>query len=251
MLALAICFLTGCDPADMGAFRGVVQKVGAKVVDKSSDEEIRQMFEQANSQCPMKMDPYTTLEEVKMLDDKNIEFYYRVNDQGRRLVKGLSKDRMRANAVEHMRGNPMAVAVAERDLSIQHIYEDKYGGHILSYTINKDVLAGRQTVASELQNPFVVKPVKAEKDQDLTETDAEANELPDNEPAPKSESEVASADDQPLPSVEDEPVVENLPAVANDAEIEQRPAPAVPQKYVPQRRNMYNPAGVQSNPYFQ
>ena len=169
LLATVVLTLAGCDPASMGQFRGVAEKMGAKAVNGSSDEEIREMFRKTNDQCPVKMDQFTTLESVVMVDDKNIEFNYRVTDQGRKLVQGISKDRMRKSAVTHMKGNAMAVAVAERDLTIRHIYEDRFGGHILSYTINKTVLAGGQALGEEQGNPFAVNTVSSEPEQDVTE----------------------------------------------------------------------------------
>lgn len=224
--------ITGCDPANMGAFRGVAEKVGGKVVNRSSDEEVREMFRKANDQCPVKMDPYTTLARVTMVDDTNIEFYYSVNDKGRRLVKGLSKDRMRENAVQHMKGNPMAVAIAERDLTVRHIYEDQFGGHILSYTINKAVLNGQQPLGDEQGNPFAANTVKATADEVVTEPaeEAEASE-------PESVDEVGVETESQL-----EPEV--LP------EPEPEPEDLLPQEYRPPKRSRDNPAGVQANPFF-
>lgn len=235
LLAAATLSVTGCDPAHMGAFRGVAEKYGAKVVNKSSDDDIREMFSKTNDQCPIKMDAYTTLERVTMLDDKNIEFYYKVNDKGRRLVKGLSKERMRKNAVQHMKGNAMAVAVAERDLSIIHVYEDKFGGHILSYTINKSVLNGQEPIGEQKGNPFAVTPVKAKPTVKATEKVAE------------------KVDDQ---SGESEPVGEETEEPVKAApELESNPEPEpvdlLPQQYKPQKRTRENPAGVRANPFYQ
>lgn len=232
--------ITGCDPANMGAFRGVAEKVGAKVVSKASDEDIREMFRKTNDQCPVKMDVYTTLERVTMVDEKNVEFLYKVNDKGRKLVKGISKERMRENAVQHMKGNAMAVAVAERDLTIRHIYEDRFGGHVLSYVINKAVLEGREPIGDEQANPFSVKTVKAEAAKNVTEPAVEA-ETTETESV-----EVEESASQPVSEPVSQPVSEPLPM----PEPEPEPEDLLAEPYQPVKRSRDNPAGVQSNPFF-
>ena len=242
LFALGSLANTGCEPANMGALRGVVEKVGAKMVNRSSDEDIREMFRKANDQCPVKMDAYTTLERVTMIDEQNIEFHYKVNQKGRNLVKGLSKDRMRQNAVQHMRGNPMAVAVAERDLTIQHIYEDQFGGHILSYTINKGVLSGQQPIPREQDNPFAVKTVKAEAAKGENEFVNEEADV----------SEPDAAESTKAVAAEEEPEFEQPLDLELEPEFEPEPDPAdlLPQPYKPAERTKENPAGIQSNPFF-
>ena len=235
LFVLGTLTLNGCDPANMGAFRGVAEKVGAKVVSKSSDDEIREMFEKTNKQCPVKMDAFTTLERVNMIDEQNIEFHYKVNDKGRRLVKGISKERMRQNAVEHMKGNAMAVAVAERDLSIQHIYEDRFGGHILTYTINKAVLNGEGFQADQQANPFAVNTVKAEPEAVVATEPTEATEA-----AEAAETSEATETTETSPAVE----VEVQPVSGPEPE----PADLLPQPYQPQK--LPGPAGIQGNPFF-
>ncbi|NND96070.1 MAG: hypothetical protein HKN47_01935 [Pirellulaceae bacterium] len=155
LLAVSCMALTGCNRGAMAMLRKTAQKVGAKAVEGSSDEDIRVMFEKANSACPTRMDEFTRLMEVKIVDDQNIEFRYEVNDRGRRLVQRIDQDQLKKNAVAVMKNNEMAVAVAERDLSIQHIYEDKHGSYLFSYTINRDVLDGNfYPSGREKSNPF-------------------------------------------------------------------------------------------------
>lgn len=175
-IALA-CFILphgGCgDLAKMG-MKGALQKVGAKVVEGTSDEALRNMFEQANAACPTRMDAFTTLEEVEMVDDTRVEFRYLVNDAGKKLASRLDKRAMRKAAVDHMKGNPMAVAIADRDLSIEHIYEDSAGNQILSYTINRAVLDGDlDPIGTERSNPFDVTTVKADAESSVVLHDLE------------------------------------------------------------------------------
>ncbi len=159
LIAAIGCLAAGCGDVANIALKGTL----AKVVDSSSDEAIRSMFEQADAACPTRMDAYTTLESVKMIDDKRVEFRYKVSNEGKSLASRFNKQVLKKAAVAHMKGNAMAVAIAKRDLSIEHIYEDVFGGHILSYTINKQVLAGDLDAAGDKQtNSYEVRTVKAE-----------------------------------------------------------------------------------------
>jgi hypothetical protein len=214
------CLLAGC-----GDIKGAIQAVGAKVVEESSDETIRGMFEAANDACPTRMDAFTTLEEVEMIDDQRVEFHYLVNDAGKKIASRLDKRAMKKAAVDHMRGNVMANAIADRDLSIEHIYEDSAGNHILSYTINRAVLAGEmEPNGSEQSNPFEVTPVKASAAQNVV---AKVKAESKNEAKAELEREAENA-------VKEPPVEEK---------------PALPQHFNPPHRTKDNPAGVQSNPY--
>ena len=149
---LGFCITSGCD--DLGIV--IKDEAGAKVVDASSRENVLEMFRNMNSECPVTMDEYTKLVRVDVLDDHNIEFRYVVNQKGRNIVKQLSKDWLRDNAIREMKKNKTVVAVADKDLSIQHIYEDHFGGHVLSYTINKQALNGNPfPIGSKRGNPFL------------------------------------------------------------------------------------------------
>jgi hypothetical protein len=126
----------------------------------------------------------------------------------------------------------MAVAIAERDLSIEHIYEDAFGGHVLSFTINQQVLRGNPyPVGREQENPFDVQTVSAKSSDDVTVdpvvTPSEETELV--EPAAG-----ANTETDPLP-VEPEP--------------EPAPEPELPQAFKSER-SRDNPAGVRANPFF-
>ncbi len=204
---------------------GVMQKVGAKVVEGSSEEDLIQMFEQANEACPTRMDAFTTLVEVKLIDERQAEFRYIVNDQGKQLLTRINKRILKKAAVDHMKGNAMAVAVAQRDLSIEHIYEDSRGSHLLSYTINRDVLAGNldSAVGDQHSNPFDVTTVAAKATDNVLEEEVES----------------ASTVEQ-TPIAEQAPVAEQAPIVE----------PRLPQKFKAPKRTKDNPAGVQGNPFF-
>ncbi len=140
-----------------------MREVGAKVVEGSSDKDLMKMFETANAACPTRMDAFTTLEDIKLIDEQRAEFRYIVNDEGKQLLTRVNKRMLKKAAVEHMKGNAIAVAVAERDLSIEHIYEDSQGKHLLSYTINRAVLAGDlDPIGDEQANRFGVKTVNAD-----------------------------------------------------------------------------------------
>ena len=158
----------GCDKLAKSALKGSLSKVGATIVESSSDDEIRNMFEQADAACPRTIDVHTTLEHVKMVNDQHVEFHYKVNDQGMEMVTYFDKVSMKKSAVDHLKDNPMAVAIAERDLSVEHIYEDDIGTHLFSFTINKHTLAGDLNPIGETQsNPFNVQTVSAKEDESV------------------------------------------------------------------------------------
>jgi hypothetical protein len=150
------CFvlpLAGCsDIAKMA-----LEKIGESAVSGTTDEGMRRLFEQADAACPRRMDAYTTLENVEMIDDTSVEFRYLVNDAGKQFMSGMEPQKMRKNAVESMQGNAMAVAIADRDLSVEHIYEDAAGDRILAFTINRAVLDGDEDALGKKRfNPFDV-----------------------------------------------------------------------------------------------
>lgn len=215
LFSIGCLLCSGCGEFGNVGMNEAIQQVGAKVVEGSSDEALLTMFEKANAACPRRMDAYTTLVEVQLIDPGKAEFHYVVNDQGKTLVKKVSKRALEKAAVEHMRGNAMAVAVAERDLTVEHIYEDKRGRQLLSYTINREVLQEnlgprgmKQAVSSD------VKTVKAGSDDLVVDADVGVDE----------------------------------------SESEKTPArivkPPMPKQFRAPKRNKSNPAGVQGNPFF-
>ena len=209
IVSLASCLVCGCG---QNGVRGILQQVGAKAVERSSEDELRKMIDSTNDLCPQRVDAFTTLKEVELIDDTNVEFRYVVNNAGKKFAARFDKRALREAMVEHMRGNAMAVAIAERDLSIQHIYHDELGGHVLSYTINRAVLAGDfDPLGAEKSNPFDVQTVQAD-----------------------------AADIVADPALQ-EPAVEQPPA---------KKKPPMPRHFKGSKRSKENPAGVQSNPYF-
>lgn len=161
VIALA-CFVlpnTGCSKA---GFKGALQNAGVRMLRNSSNESLQEMFEQANKSCPRRMDAFTTLDEIVMVDGNRVEYRYIVNAAGRQLASQLNKNAMRKAFVDNMKGNPMAVAIAERDLAIDHIYNDESGDYVLSYTINRSVLEGTaQATGSSKSNPYGDSPAKS------------------------------------------------------------------------------------------
>ncbi len=162
LLALLSVLSVGCGDLTNIFLEGSLQSVAANSVRCSSDETIREMFETANAACPTRIDQFTTLESIEMLDDRRAVFRYRVNHQGKRLANRFNKRDLKAAVVKQLLGNPMAVAIAERDMSIEHIYEDSAGNHLLSFTINKQVLDGNPyPVGEQRENPFGVTTVRS------------------------------------------------------------------------------------------
>lgn len=156
--------LSGCDGK---SFRDFVGNGNVERAQKMTDDEILKMFKEARRICPRRVDPFTTLEDIVVLDDTHIEYRYKVSQQGSLLVQRMDAKALRSQAIQGMRENKMAVAIAEKDLDIQHVYENHAGAIILSYTINKDVLEGREPIGAEQSNPFMTKNVKATSDDNV------------------------------------------------------------------------------------
>lgn len=247
---LVVCCIPaiGCDVAKI-ALNGSLDGVAASATADSSDDAIREMFAQANAACPTRMDKYTTLESVTMIDDQRIEFHYKVNNEGKNLARRFDKQALKKAAVNHVKGNRMAVAIAQRDLSIEHIYEDAFGSHILSYTINKQSLAGNlNPLGREQENPFEVTTVNSSPQQRVTKDSPPRNSPPvaPQEPG-NSRTPEASAKLHAAASAEEAKSAKSDPSepLAPEPEVE----PELPQIFKPIRSNE-NPAGVRSNPFF-
>lgn len=139
----------------------LIKTAAVKALKNTSDESLRKMFEQANKQCPQRMDAFTTLEEIVMIEDNRVEYRYKVNAAGKQLASRLDTNAMQQAFVDNMKGNPMAVAIAERDLAIDHIYNDESGNYVLSYTIDRAVLDGTADPShTPRSNPYGTPPVK-------------------------------------------------------------------------------------------
>jgi hypothetical protein len=135
--------------------KGVFQKMGAKAMEGLSDEELRNIFEAANAACPVRMDEFTTLEGVEMVDDKRVEYRYVMNDEATKIASRLDRRAMKKSAVDHIKGNPVAIAIAQRELVAEHIYEDSAGNHVISFIINRAVLEGDlEPTGSQQSNPY-------------------------------------------------------------------------------------------------
>ena len=234
---VAMCFTsvlcTGCSQDALMALRDVAEKAGARVVDGSSDDDILEMFRKANRNCPTRMDEYTTLVEVKIVDEQTIEFHYRVTDTGKRLVSRMSPDLVKRKMVDVMKANEMVVAIVDRDLSIHHMYEDRYGGHVLSYMINREVLNGNLNPnGSEKANPFA-DPAPPTQSNAIAKNGSTKAKKPTVKPS----IEIPKVDVSEVRNVSLQP--------------ESTPENPLPTQYRTPKSSKQNPAGVAGNPFFQ
>ena len=51
------------------------------------------IFEIADAQCPVRIDAFTTLERIEVMDDVNVEYRYRVSKQGSKMVQETRRAR--------------------------------------------------------------------------------------------------------------------------------------------------------------
>tara|TARA_R110002049_G_scaffold2750_8_gene22151 strand:- start:65308 stop:66027 length:720 start_codon:yes stop_codon:yes gene_type:complete len=137
--------VSGCQRVGETVLRSVVPGASIRNIEDASPDQLVEMIEQTNEQCPVAMDAFTSLEHIKVIDDLNIEYQYSVNQKGSRLVGDMDANLLRDIAVEQMKGNAMAVAVAERGLRVRHVYRDETGQPLLQYTIDQQSIAGESS----------------------------------------------------------------------------------------------------------
>jgi hypothetical protein len=225
LVAASSWLAVGCGDIAKLALQSSLQSGGSPATEEAPIEEIREMFAQANRLCPKKMDAFTTLEAVKMVDDRRVEYRYRVNNEGKNLARQFDKDMLRKAAIRMMKGNAMAVAIADRDLTVEHIYQDGFGGHVLSFTINRQVLRDNPfPVGSEQEEPFGMHTVSAKTSDDVTV-----------EPSVVSAAESELADSHQGSDPETGP-------------LSVEPEPPLPQPFK-STRSKDNPAGIRANPF--
>lgn len=203
--------MVGCDRIGKTVLKSAVTGATVRTVSHSSDDEVRGIFAAANAQCPIRMDAFTTLERIDVIDDVNVEYHYRVNQQGSKLVAKLDTQLLQQLAVEQMQGNPIAVAVAERGLSVRHVYHDESNVELLAYVINKSVIEGdTDPVVVDQSNPFaaIAESLKEQSETEEWSTDVEPDEVDelnaDSEAAIEendwlSEDETSEKKDEPQP----------------------------------------------------
>lgn len=213
LLLVGTVAIGGCKDIARASLRGAMEKVGARAVEGSSDQQLRSIFESANAACPVQMDAFTTLEGVEMIDDRYVEYRYLMTEEATEIASRIDKRAMKRAAVEHIKGNAVAVAMVERDLVVEHIYEDAAGNHVLSFIINRAVLEGDlEPLGTERSNPLDVTKVKASGDREAIDPVA----------AEKIEQTEASEDQ----------------------------GPPLPKQLRQPAGNQRNPAGLQTNPFF-
>jgi hypothetical protein len=153
----------------------------------------------------------------------------------------------------------MAVAIAQRDLSIEHIYQDSRGNHILSYTINRAVLEGDDDpIGSERVNPFHVENVKADAAAGIVQSDpassarifpakaSESNVEPSQQTSSRESNKEADGRSPTIRQPTDA-TGQRGKKVSRDVDTADQ-KPPLPQQYKP-KRTRDNPAGVRDNPY--
>ena len=148
LVAMVLGGNSGCKRVGESILKSVVPGASLRTVADSSPDQLREMIQQTNKNCPVQMDAFTTLQRIEVLDETNIEYQYLVNQKGSAFVGELDESVLRALVIKEMNGNPMAVAVAEHGLRIHHIYRDESGRSLLQYVIDRESLNGESQVTT-------------------------------------------------------------------------------------------------------
>ena len=153
MLAVAsVCLVGGCD------INGMLSKRGS-----SSKSNAAQMLREAQEQLPHQIDEHTTLVKIEKTASGNLDFWYVISDEIANRARRIGRAKIEEYAKKRIDKNPDAVALAKEGYVIHHIYENRYGTHLFSFTVSPEALHGEDTVGKERSNPFAVRNVSRKK----------------------------------------------------------------------------------------
>ncbi|KAA5542106.1 hypothetical protein FYK55_14960 [Roseiconus nitratireducens] len=113
---------------------------------------------QARAQLPKKLDQYTILRRIEENPSGKLDFWYEVNDEGTRLCRRSGRQKLREVADKMIKKNDEIQVFAKAGITSHHIYENRYGTHLLSFTVSPESIVGEETVGQEQQNPFAAGP---------------------------------------------------------------------------------------------
>ena len=130
-------------------------KVGTDGFDQQSQEEIMKPFRELNKQCPIEIDEITSLVQVEVLGPTQVVYRYRVETTGLKLSKSMKK-RFRAENARKAAINYRKMAfVTNTNIAIDHIYTEKTGRHLVSFTMRGGELFESSDRAGRMStNPF-------------------------------------------------------------------------------------------------
>jgi len=223
--------MTGCDAMLKDILETAVNDVAVRDVSLATGDQLNATLDQINQQCPIKMDAFTTLQRVEVIDDANVDYIYSVNQRGAKRIGNVKTRDLQAAVIEQIKGSVIAVAIADQGLVVRHLYRDESGGELLSYVIDRSVLEGNlDMLGQDHANPFAAP----------TATNVS----------------LAGA----IPVTDDPPRERGADKVSSSSENRQRGDDAVPfepeadwapKDLTPEKSNEPQPWRIQSNPFFE
>jgi hypothetical protein len=150
---------TGCDQLAKDVVRSGASRFAARAVTHSTPSDVREMLAKANARCPLPVDAFTTLQRIEMVDESTVSYFYLVDDRGSQMLAEIKARTLRRNAIEQMRGDPVAVAVTTHGLKVRHVYHDDEGRMVLCYTIDAETLGRKRVEVATEQPPPSSEPV--------------------------------------------------------------------------------------------
>lgn len=118
-------------------------------------------LEEARAQLPKLVDEYTSLVRIEQNATGSLDFWYQLNDEGTRLFRKLGKQSLRERADQVVDTHKGALDFASTGATVHHIYESKYGTHMLSFTVSPESIEGKETIGQPQSNPYAIRTVSA------------------------------------------------------------------------------------------
>lgn len=153
-----ILIVLGCIMALMGCGE---MRVSGERTPRERKLSFKQQVKVAQAELPKEIDEYTTLVKIEETPTGSLDFWYQLTDKGTDLCRKYGRERLREAANKMVDKHDGALDFASSGKTIHHIYESKFGTHMLSFTVSPESLEGRETVGQTQTNPFAVRNVSA------------------------------------------------------------------------------------------
>lgn len=155
-LLVGVFVFTGCN---FGQF------AGKQRAPRERKLTVKQQIKVARAELPKEVDEYTTLVKIEEDPSGSLDFWYELTDKGTELCRKYGRERLREAANQMVGTHEGALDFANTGKAIHHIYESKFGTHMLSFTVSPQSIEGRETIGQPQANPFAVKNVSLNGDQ--------------------------------------------------------------------------------------
>jgi len=122
---------------------------------------LKEKVRAAQSELPTEVDRYTTLVSIKENNTGSLDFWYEITDEGARICRQFGRDKLRTAATKLLDTHEFGVDFSDTDVTIHHIFENKHGTHMFSFTDSPDAVDGKVAIGKTQSNPFAIQNVSA------------------------------------------------------------------------------------------